>query len=782
MSLPPLSTGTTRAYLERLGINNVQTNAAGLAKLQQAHLCALPFHNLRLLQNDGADPGLPPVERAIDRNLAGEGGTCHLQTPPFAALLRALGFDVCLAAASIRCSDDHLIAVVTLDNRQYLCDVGNGHPYLKPWPLGPGTQEQEAYGWRFRLVQIESGEYVLSRFLPSGEWHRVYLARAAPRCYSSFTESIRRHHIVPSFGPFFSSLRASKILSTAFLTLRDDRYRRFDGLAVSDRHLPDRERTSALLHMRFNLPTKLIAAALETLGQRRPELWPTRSPLFQVPAWETTAKHKAWSRGAQAVLEERVQSICTDNCPQVLIAVSVTDRPHSLARLLRSLDEERRRFGYAPKIGVLIVDNSTSSESSAAIAAHASAAQIPTLLTPAQAFYDRIERCAAIGVLPQPSQPLPIASAREATLAAICRHWKDPWPALPHPNDGPLTVWIVDDDMAFCQLLADGRVHHATSLFHRIARYRLQHPELSVLIGQYTGDPPIPAIDALGVQLVDLNAHLAIAHEQGLDAPWQPPPPPELQDPYYDLNEGSSEHLSTPHWWRSSAATLGEALLELLIAFPRVLHGHQVTRPLVWDASERPPRPSLRRGGNAVFLDLDALFVWPTPSVRCDDGICTRRGDTIWATLADRDPDYALAEVTLPLHHGRFEQTLGSALGDRTAAALTTSQVRGTALARAIGASTPIAEILLSRRRRVQEHRIWLKDQVQSVRKNLDALAKAYPARQDFREAIDRLHQALDTISSVIAAAKPAAGGIQELSRLARGIDPTQQQWRESWR
>lgn len=79
------------------------------------------------------------------------GGSCDRTTPPFTTLLRALDFDAHLAAATVQQPEDHFVCVCRIGGERFLCDVGNGHPYLRPWRLDGPIQEQAFHGWRFRF-------------------------------------------------------------------------------------------------------------------------------------------------------------------------------------------------------------------------------------------------------------------------------------------------------------------------------------------------------------------------------------------------------------------------------------------------------------------------------------------------------------------------------------------------------------------------------------------------------------------------------------------------------
>jgi arylamine N-acetyltransferase len=114
---------------------------------------AVPFHNLLLLANDGRPWGLQALHEVVDEAIAGVGGNCDRTTPPFTALLQAVGFDARLAAATVREPGDHFVSIVHVDGERFLCDVGNGHPYLRPWDLDGPVQEQSFQGWRSASIR-----------------------------------------------------------------------------------------------------------------------------------------------------------------------------------------------------------------------------------------------------------------------------------------------------------------------------------------------------------------------------------------------------------------------------------------------------------------------------------------------------------------------------------------------------------------------------------------------------------------------------------------------------
>ncbi len=769
MRLPVLDPSRMDAYLERLGAPAVRHDREGLAVLQAAHLMAVPFHNLLLLANDGRPWSLPALHDVIDDAIAGVGGNCDRTTPPFTTLLQALGFDAQLAAATVREPGDHFVCVVRVDGGRFLCDVGNGHPYLRPWDLDGPVQDQSFLGWRFRFDPGALGGPTLWRDFGAGESKRVYVLDPTSRAYEEFAPMVRSHYTEAGFGPFLSGLRAVRIQPDAVLTLRDAEYVRDTRFGRSMRRLVGREGVAALLAERFRLPAKLVEDAIAVATRRRPELF------GDDPSWLGLGLG-CIEDSAHVALPTRA------DVPDVLVSLATVGRAASVDRLLRTLAEEIRASGYPGRVGVLLVENHASRPA----AGSDEMLGLPVHRVSIDSLMSALARAAEAGVLPQPNGHLPVSigAAREAQLAAIRAHLRNPVPCLPHPSSHPMVVWMLDDDVAFQQLGEDGGIGRRTHLLFRVARYWATLPHCSVVIGTFTGDPPIPSLDGLGGQLKDLAVNVARMAAVQPDAEWVPPQrPPSTFDAYYDLTEAQAPTADAvwPYAPNLAGRPVREVALELLMDLPRLLDGQQITRPLVWDSREVPPRSSMRRGGNALFLDIDALFRWPTPVHASSDGVVTRRADTLWAALAHAEEPGAVMEANLPLLHGREGQgqrDLGS-VPATDAAAQTAAQVRGVVLARALAEGRPVAPELLAREARVHAHRAQLRQRLEALRDALLGLAAWRDERVD--GALGDGLGVLDALASLAAASVPPPGDPKQLEAFLQQLPGAVRAWRGAW-
>lgn len=761
MKLAALDHPRVDAYLARLGSPPIHHNPAGLAALQAAHLRSVPFHNLLLLVNDGRPYALKALDEVVDDAIAGVGGNCDRTTPPFAALLQSIGFDATLVAATVREPGDHFVCLVRSEGGRYLCDVGNGHPYLRPWDLDGPRQEQSFNGWRFVFDPHSTGGPTLWRDLGEGHMKAIYVVDPTPQAYDDFGPMVNAHYSRAGFGPFLSGLRSVKINADAVLTLRDAEYTRYTRVGRLVRRVHGREAIRALLGERFGLPCDLVDRALSVLSRRRPDL------LAEEPRWMALGRGTI---GASAGVEAPVRA----EVPDILISAATVGRTASVKRLLDSIAHEVESSGYPGRVGVLLVDNLDNP-----------AADLPT---PPELSFHRVsirecapglERAAATGVIPGCERlPAPIGVAREAQLHAIRAHLSEPIPGLPHPAAHPTVVWMLDDDVVFEQLGADGITRRRTHLLYRVARFWATLPQHSVVLGTFTGDPPVPGLDSLGGQLHDLAANAKRMLALGPEAHWAPPPrPQQFFDAYYDLSEAPPppRDVVWPYAPDRDGHPVTQVALSMLVDLRSLLNGQQLTRPLLWDGMDAAPRPSLRRGGNTLFLDIDALFRWPTPVLASLDGVVTRRGDTLWAALAQRDDPGAVVEATLPLLHSRDCQADPQAdFGAHSA-----SQVRGVVMARAISHGRPVVGELAAREARVTAQREHLRRLIGELVEVVSGFAAWHDPEVD--GALSSALEVLEMIDQCAARGAPRPGRVDELEIFLRALPAGIQAWRGMW-
>lgn len=603
----------------------------------------------------------------------------------------------------------------------------------------------------------------------------MYTLDPQPVDYATFAGVIRAHHTNVGFGPFMTGLRAVRMTSDLLVTLRDATLERFH---ISGR-LPGRRPVSSeavgrVLERCFGLAELPWKAALDVLQRRAP----TRVGL---------------ERGSEAV--------------RVLMSVGLTDRPGALRRIGMGLLRARMSAGLrSDAVGLLAVDNGTGdpgvlADEVAALRGEGLAVEVVARWQLA-GWHARLH---AQGLIADPPGTViaGIACCRILQVVALWGHLSGlrTLPALPQAGGAvPLTVWMIDDDLDWSQLeLKDGGLAScpADNLVHVAAQLWRDHPEASVLVGGTTGCPPVPGLAMVASQVVDLLEHVRRAAGQDPKARYVCAANDRRgPDYYYDHSDVGPAHSASFAWEPVDRDHLDArtALLMHLRAVPGLAWGQPCTRLLVSDPL-RPVTPTTARGGNALFLDLDSLFSAPPLALRCEDGIVTRRGDTVWGELMATQFATGVYTAPLALHHVRVRGDHSSPLADGEADVAATrrfhaAQMRGTVLARLVGAAgqgRPLmaAEVLRDREARARDSLTRASGALSEI---AGIASRPEGWLGDDPEVLAALGSAVATLQSLLTTlfgateASSTAAVAEELKGFAAAVPRMLVQWKELWR
>jgi N-hydroxyarylamine O-acetyltransferase len=188
------------AYLKRIDYSgSLEPTAETLRALQVAHLKTVPFENLSI----HAKEPIVLEENALFAKIVERrrGGYCYEANGLFAALLRALGFDVAMLAAGVAKKEggfgpqfDHMTLIVTLAER-WLSDVGFGDSFVEPLLLD--SREEQLQGSRsFRIVD-DGDHLILMRRNEGSDWQPQYRFTLQPYTFADYEETSMWHQTSP---------------------------------------------------------------------------------------------------------------------------------------------------------------------------------------------------------------------------------------------------------------------------------------------------------------------------------------------------------------------------------------------------------------------------------------------------------------------------------------------------------------------------------------------------------------------------------------------------------
>jgi N-hydroxyarylamine O-acetyltransferase len=245
------------AYLDRINYHGpLAPTAETLRELQVAHLLTVPFENLSIHARQPIvldDNAL--FEKIVKRR---RGGFCYEANGLFAALLRALGFNVKMLSAGVANAGggfgpdfDHMALVVTV-NQRWLVDVGFGDSFREPLLIDKRDEQQQGE----RAYRIDSnGTYLILMQRDDGadgEWKAQYRFTLQPYGYSDYEEMCRYHQTSPQ-SHFTRGRICSRATPDGRVTLGEMRLITTRNGERQERALANEEEYAAMLREHFGI-------------------------------------------------------------------------------------------------------------------------------------------------------------------------------------------------------------------------------------------------------------------------------------------------------------------------------------------------------------------------------------------------------------------------------------------------------------------------------------------------------------------------------------------------
>jgi N-hydroxyarylamine O-acetyltransferase len=243
------------AFLERINYSGSRApTAETLRELQVAHLLSVPFENLSIHAHEPIvldDESL--FAKIVERK---RGGFCYECNGLFAALLRALGFDVRMLAAEVADAAgvfgpefDHMTLMVSLEER-WLADVGFGDSFREPLRLDDRSDQAQgnlvyrivADGPVLTLMQRNEGEDLKAQ----------YRFTLQPHEYADYAEMCRYHQTSPE-SHFTQGRICSLATEDGRISLSDMRLITSKNGAKEERTLANQEEYAATLRKHFGI-------------------------------------------------------------------------------------------------------------------------------------------------------------------------------------------------------------------------------------------------------------------------------------------------------------------------------------------------------------------------------------------------------------------------------------------------------------------------------------------------------------------------------------------------
>jgi N-hydroxyarylamine O-acetyltransferase len=247
------------AYFARIGYAGArEPTLAVLQGLHARHPRAIPFENLDPLQ--GRTPKLDLASLQAKLVTGRRGGYCFEHNALFAAVLRALGFEVTPLAARVLWNRPetpaapprtHMLLRVETEAGPHIADVGfGGMVKTQALRLDPNAEQDTGHGV-FRLVPLGDEALRLEARLPE-RWSPMYQFDEAPQApvdYELANWFVATH---PA-SPFTDNLMAAWVTDDRRYAVLDNRVAVHHLGGKTEKHVLDAAGLEALMHETFGI-------------------------------------------------------------------------------------------------------------------------------------------------------------------------------------------------------------------------------------------------------------------------------------------------------------------------------------------------------------------------------------------------------------------------------------------------------------------------------------------------------------------------------------------------
>ncbi len=210
-------------YLRLLKVTKQKPSLNALAQIIKAHLITIPFENISKIyyRNRYNLSYVPDLELYLDGIMRYNfGGTCYSNNYYLNQLLKFLGYEVRLCGADMSNPDVHIVNIVSIENQDFLTDVGYAAPFYSPIPIKLNDNFEISFGSDKYIFTSDAdlGHTKLTMYRNNQEKHG-YIAKHEARDISEFEFVIKSSF--RQSATFFNALLLIKFYSKSSLMIHN---------------------------------------------------------------------------------------------------------------------------------------------------------------------------------------------------------------------------------------------------------------------------------------------------------------------------------------------------------------------------------------------------------------------------------------------------------------------------------------------------------------------------------------------------------------------------------
>jgi N-hydroxyarylamine O-acetyltransferase len=256
-SIHSMHTNFVEDYLKRINIpaDDITADLPSLRLLQRQHLINVPFENLDI---HWKRPIVLDVKSFFEKIVTeGRGGFCYELNGLFNELLRGIGFRTRLVSARVSVGEedfgpefDHAAIIVTLEEGEYLADVGFGDFAVEPLRMVIGEEQHDPSGTL--VIRRHQEPYLEVAKLEGKTWKSEYIFSDVARGLSDFVEMCDFQQYSPE-SHFVKGKVCSVLTDNGRKTLTDTKFKITQNGQMIEESVDDETTFDQILRREFNI-------------------------------------------------------------------------------------------------------------------------------------------------------------------------------------------------------------------------------------------------------------------------------------------------------------------------------------------------------------------------------------------------------------------------------------------------------------------------------------------------------------------------------------------------
>ena len=256
-------------YLKILNVPVVKPDIDTLKQLINSHLTLIPFENIsKIYYNKKFGLNyIPSFEQYIEGiEKYHFGGTCYSNNYYFYLLLDHLGYKIKLCGADMSKPDVHVVSVVTIDDREYIVDVGYAAPFFEPMPQDLTTESEIIFGDdKFLLLPKDVNGYSQIKHYRNSSLIHGYAVNPRARTISEFESVIKYSYNEKS--TFMNSVMLVKYGKNSSKVIHNFSSIEFQNNSYQKRKLQNKDELAMEIENIFGIPEEVSQESLSFLSK-----------------------------------------------------------------------------------------------------------------------------------------------------------------------------------------------------------------------------------------------------------------------------------------------------------------------------------------------------------------------------------------------------------------------------------------------------------------------------------------------------------------------------------